>query len=128
MDGGRNMSEHHKLLDNGEETGKCYERKHVALAVCKEKNVIHRMRLMGEMHSLIRQGGTVRGKNQVKLENLKRKVCLERYTIETVPVDQTWNFKSTVDLSPVSEPLTKAEKELAKAKLKIEEFLNADTL
>ena len=59
MDGGSNMSEHHKLLDNGKET---------------------------------------------------------------------WNFKSTIDLSPVSEPLTKAEKELAKAKLKIEEFLNADTL
>jgi len=128
MDGGSNMSEHHKLLDNGKEIGKCFVRKHVALAVCKEKNAIHRMRLVDKITALVREGGTVRGRNQVKLENLKREVCIEKYTIETVPVDETWNFKSTLDLSPVSEPLTKAEKELAKVKSKMEILLNADTL
>ena len=128
MDGGSNMSEHHKLLDNGKETGKCYAKKHFALAVCKEKNAIHRMRLVDKITALVRQGGTVRGKNQVKLENLKREVCIERYTIETVPVDETWNFKSTIDLSPVSEPLTKAEKDLAKVKSKIKEHFDFDNL
>ena len=125
------MSEHHKLLDNGKEIGKCYVRKHIALAVCEEKNAIHRMRLVDKITALVREGGTVRGRNQVKLENLKREVCIARYTIETVPVDETWNFKSTIDLSPVSEPLTKAEKDLAKIRAKLIadfDFLNQDTL
>ena len=128
MDGGSNMSEHHNLIEvKTGELVKCYERKHVALAVCKEKNNMHRMRLMGQMYPLFREGGTVRGRNQVKLENLKREVCLEKYTVETIQVDETWNFKSTLDLNPVSEPLTKAEQKLADIKAKFE-FLNQDTL
>jgi hypothetical protein len=128
MDGGSNMSEHHNVINvKTGELVKCYAKKHVALAVCKEKNNMHRMRLMDKITALVRQGGTVRGKNQVKLENLKREVCREKYTVEAVQVDQTWNFKSTLDLSPVSEPLTKAEKELAKIKAKFD-FLNQDTL